>query len=321
MTVYFFYGEEDYNIDLRLDEMKSNLNKDFLSLNYQVIDNPEYSELITALRTPPMMFGEMLVVINSEKYFFSQKNYFDEKDLADIENALINNPETLNIIFVVRIPREDNKKIDTRRKLYKILSKFNTEEFQVFKTYKTAEISSWIKTQARKKSISLNDDAIELLIEQLGNNLRQFDLELEKLKLIAYPQNIVTRNMVEEISVSNQDLFNITELIMKNEKDKALLEFQKLTDKKHPLEILAAIQTMIKKWILIKINSSKVSSFELSKITGMHEFVIKQTINKLKNTSVIDLVNLKQNLFNAECKIKSAESLDIISEVEIALIR
>ena len=137
---------------------------------------------------------------------------------------------------------------------------------------------------------------------------------------MAYPENTVTKKMVEDIVISNQDLFNITELIMKNQKDKALLEFQKLTDKKHPLEILAAIQTMLRKWIILKTNSTN-STLELSKLTGMHEFVVKQTLTKLKNTKTADLVNLKQNLFEVECKIKSAESLDLISEVEIALIR
>ncbi len=63
--------------------------------------------------------------------------------------------------------------------------------------------------------MSLKDEAIELLIEQIGNNLRQFDGELDKLKLIAYPEKLITRKMVEDIAISNQDLFNITEMIMK----------------------------------------------------------------------------------------------------------
>ena len=321
MAVYFFYGDEDFLIDSALDNMRSKLNPDFISMSYRVLDNPEYPELINVLRTPPMMFGDSLYIINAEKYFSSQKNYFEDSELNDIEDSLKNNPEALNIVFVVKLPRDEGKKIDSRRKLYKILSKFNSEEFQAFKTYKTDEIANWLRKRAKSKDLILKDDAVNLLIEFLGNDLRQFDVELEKLKLIAYPEKTVTKKMVEEIAVSNQDLFNITDLIMKNQKDKALLEFKKLTDKKHPLEILSAIQTMLRKWIIIKIKSTTMSPFEISKITGQHEFVVKQTIQKLKNTKLSDLVNLKQNLFEAECKIKSAEALDINAEVEIALIR
>lgn len=321
MAVYFFYGDEDYNIELEIQKMSERLNPDFKSMNFQVLDNPDYSTLITALRTPPMMFGDMLVVINAESYFLSNKNAFEDAELADIEDALKNNPATLDILFVVRLPRDENKKLDSRRKLYKILSKFNAKEFPTFKTYKTAEIAGWIKTHAKSKGISLKDDAIELLIEQIGNNLREFNTELDKLKLIAYPEKTVTKNMVVDICISNQDLFNFTELIMRGEKDNALLEFKKLLDKKHPLELLSAIQTMIRKWIILKSKSSELSTFELSKLTGQHEFVVKQTLQKLKNTKLADLVKLKENLFETEYKIKSAEAIDIVSEVECAIIR
>lgn len=321
MAVYFLYGEDDYSIDLKIEDMKAKLNPDFLSMSYKVLDNPAYPDLITALRTPPMMFGESLFVINIGKYFLSKDYNFDDSELSDIEDALNNNPEMLNIVFLTKIPQEDGKKIDTRRKLYKILSKFNIEDFQLIPTYKVAELTNCIKNIAKKKELVIKEDAAESLIEHIGNSLRQFDVELDKLKLIAYPENIVTKKMVEEISISNQDLFNLTEYIMKNRKDEALAELKKLTDKKHPLEILSAIQTMLRKWIIIKIKSADISSQELAKLTGMHEFVVKKTKEKLKNTSASELVKLKENLFEAECKIKKAESLDINSEVEIALIR
>lgn len=321
MAVYFYYGEEDYNIDLAIEELKSKLNPDFLAMSLQNLDNPEYAELSNALRATPMMFGDMLTIINADEYFFSKKTYFEDKDLDDIEDALKNNTDLHNIVFVVKLPRDEGKKLDSRRKLFKILSKFNAKEFQPFKTYKVDEIVNWINQRARQKGLKVEQSAGELLVEQIGNNLRQFDAELDKLTLIAYPEKVVTKKMVEDISISNQDLFNITEMIMKNQKDKALLEFKKLTDKKHPLEILSAIQTMLRKWIIIKTKSSALSSFELSKLTGQHEFVVKQTIAKLKNAKIADLVSLKQNLFEVECKIKSAEALDIVSEVEIALIR
>ena len=66
-----------------------------------------------------------------------------------------------------------------------------------------------------------------------------------------------------------------------------------------------------------------------SKNFGIPEWIVKG-ISNLANPlgsimdiggEIADLVNLKQNLFEVECKIKSAEALDLISEVEIALIR
>ena len=104
-------------------------------------------------------------------------------------------------MFVVRLPRNENKKLDSRRKLYKIIAKYNTKEFPTFKTYKTAEIAGWIKNHAKSKGIVLNDDALSFLIEHIGNNLREFNTELDKLKLIAYPEKTVTVKMVQDICI------------------------------------------------------------------------------------------------------------------------
>ena len=85
-------------------------------------------------------------------------------------------------MFIVR-----EEKIDSRKKIYKILSQYNTQEFPVFKTYKTADIITWVTSHAKKKKdLTLEKDAIEFLVEQVGNDLRQFDTELDKLKLILY---------------------------------------------------------------------------------------------------------------------------------------
>lgn len=322
MTIHFFYGEEEYDIELSLNAMREKLDKSFSAMNYRVFTNPNFVELSQILRTQPMMFGNMLIIINANGYFLEQKGGgFDDKQIAEIENLVENSPELVDIVFVVKLPRGEGKKLDSRRKLFKILSKTNAKEFAAIRTYQTAELTTRIKEMAKKKDISLDNDACLALIEQIGNNLREFDAELEKLKLLVYPDKKIGEKLVRTNCISNQDLFNLTDYIMKNEKDRALLEFRRLMDKKHPLEILSAVQTMLKKWITLKLKSSSLSPFELSKLTGMHEFAVKQTLQKLKTSQLKDMVKLKQNLINAEYRIKNGQSYDVEFEVENALIR
>ncbi len=318
MAIYFFYGDEDYLIDEELKSYRSKLDSNFSAMNYTVYDNPSYPDLIAALRTQPMMFGKLMIVINCDKLLSSS---LEDSQIKEIESALEGNTENLDIFFVAKYPRNEGKKPDSRKKIYKVISKYNTKEFPTIKTYKTAELINWINKEAKKHSITLDNNAANILIEQIGNNLREFAIELEKLALLAYPEKKITSDMVKKICISNQDLFNFTDYIMKNDKGKALKELQLLLDKKHPLEILAATQTMLRKWILIKLKSSTMPPSEISKLVGQHEFVVKQTIQKLKNTQLKNLVHLKESLTDAEYKIKSGASLDIISEVENAIIR
>lgn len=318
MAVYFFYGEEDFNIEAEINKLKKGLNKDFLEMSYKVYDNPKFPDLIAILRSQPMMFGKMVVVINCLDYF---SGTFDDKQIKEIESAIEINNENLDIAFVATLPREGGKKLDSRKKLFKLLAKQNSKECAAIPTYKTAEIEDWIRKQSKSKSLKINPDAITALISQVGNNLRQLDGELEKLKLMCYPDKIATKEMVKEICISNEDLFAFSDFLMQGEKDKALLEYRKLLEKKYPLEILSTLQTMLRRWILIKAKALEVSSFELAKLTGLHEYVVKLTIQKLKKTNLKDLIRLKKNLTNAEFRVKSGQAFNVEEEVENAFLQ
>lgn len=318
MAIYFYYGDEEFNIEQEVNKLKKGIDKNFLEMSYKTYDNPKFADLISILRTQPMMFGKMLVVIKSEEYFTKT---FDDKELKQIQEAFEDNNENLDIVFVAELPRNEGKKLDSRKKFFKLLSKYNAKEFAAIPTYKTAELENWIRKQAKSKDLDITSDAAAAMISQIGNNLRQIDGELEKLKLFIYPKKQITTNMIKELCISNEDLFAFSDYLMKGEKDKALLEYRKLLEKKFFLEIVAALQTMLRKWILLKSKSSRYNTFELSKLTGQHEYVVKLNLQKLKNTSLKDLVRLKENLTEAELKIKSGQSLFPEREVEDALFR
>lgn len=92
--------------------------------------------------------------------------------------------------------------------------------------------------------------------------------------------------------------------------------------KKHPLEILSVLHTILHGKIQIKANSSKLSPDEIAKIINMHPYRVKLEVQKMKNVSLKDLVKLKENITNAEYRIKSGQStLDIDREVEYAILQ
>ncbi len=305
MAVYFFYGEEDFNIEVEIDKLKSSLDKNYLDMSFKVYDNPSFPDLISILRTQPMMFGKMLIVIKCLDYF---SKTFEDKEIKEISAALENNNDMLDIVFLAQLPRDGGKKPDSRKKLFKLLSKYNVKEFPTIPTYKTAELEAFVKKQAQKRKLKMPQEAINALLFQVGNNLRQLDNELEKLEIISYPKLLVTEAMVKENCISNEDLFVFADYLVSGKKDKALKEYRKLSEKKHYLEILAATQTMLRQWITLKAKSSKLSNFELAKATGMHEYRVKLTLQKLKNTTLKELVKLKENLTEAEYNIKAGLS-------------
>ncbi len=321
--LYFYHGQEDFLIESELNKLKDKLvDKAFLATNFRVYDNPKFPELMDILRTPSLMFGSILAVINCEKYFFDTKGKisFDDKEIKQIEETLQTIPETLNIVFVCKIERESTKKIDTRRKLYKILAKNTTmTEFPEWKTY-SKELPSWIQKQAKQKDLIIASDVVQFLIDRLGTNLRIINSELDKLKLAIYPTKAVTKEHIQNICTSSEDIFVLTDYILKGEKDKALLEFQKLCTNKHYLEILAVLQTNFSKMASIKVDSVNKSPMEIAAKNHLPEFIVKKHLEKLRKVPMDRIIKIRKNLLEAEYRVKTGEMSFYELPVELALL-
>lgn len=322
--IYFFYGDEEFNISNEIKKFKDKLDKDFIEMSYKYFNNPKFPDLVAAIKSQPMMFGKMLLEINCLSYLSgksAEDGGLDDKQIKQITEALDSVGENLDIIFVAQLPPDSQKKIDKRKKFFKVLSKYNAKEFPQIPSYKTAELESWIKQQGKSKDLKLSDTVVSEVLIQIGSNLRLLDSELEKLKIFAGDKP-VTIDMVREICVTNEDLFAFADFLILENKSKALIEYQKLLTKKHPLEILSVLHTLLHGKIQIKANSAKHNADEIAKIINMHPYRVKLELQKLKNISLKNLVKLKENLTEAEYKIKSGQAnLDIDREIEYAILQ
>ena len=74
------------------------------------------------------------------------------------------------------------------------------------------------------------------------------------------------------------------------------------------------------KRILLKINSNK-SVEEIASITGMSAKQVTAIMKNSRGQQLKNLVKLKENLTNAEYRIKSGQSIDGEMEVQNALLR
>lgn len=321
MGVYFFYGDEDYLIDTELEKFSSKLDKNFSPMNYKVYDKPAYSDFVSILRTTPMMFGKMMVVINCSNLF---SETLSDAYLKEISDGLDLNNDNLDIFLVVKTGSDKkNKKesgIDKRKKLFKIFSKYNPKEFPAIPTYKTEDLQKYLEKFAKEKGLKLESDASKLIIDNLGNSLREYNNELDKLQMFAYPKTTITKEMVKQICNSNEDIFNLTNYIMNDKKSEALKELHSLFDTKYPLEIIAPVQTLLKQWIYVSLNKSKKSNDEIAQHLKVSPGRVYILAKELKNANVKKLVSLREKLCEVEYRIKSGQCFEPEEEIENAII-
>ncbi len=322
MAVYFFWGQEEYLMDKEIKKLKSELlDVSFMSMAYKVFDNPPFTDLLGCVQAAPLMFGNTLSIVSLDKYLISNKLSLDDKQIESLEYALKNISDSVNIIFICKIPRDENKKPDSRKKFYKTLSKYSqVREFAQFPAYKK-ELNAQIAQMAKEKELSINSANVEIMKEQIGVNLTLIDSELEKLKIAIHPKKTIDADDIKKYCVSSEDTYILADLLIEGNKNEILKQYNLLTEKKHPLEIFALLQNSMQRFIFIKNYSNKMSAKEIAAQLRLHEFIVMKTQEKLRKTSLDNLIQIRKNLINAEYKIKSGQKISDEMVLETTLLR
>lgn len=324
MPVYFLWGDEDYLIEKRAQNIKKEILKnDINELNYRAVDNPSFSLFSELLRTNAMMFGDVVIQIKCAKYFLESKNKekLDDKQTKELIDAINNISERIHIILICPTPRGEKKKPDSRKKLYKELVKITKpEEYQSYKTYEEYKLIPVIKKIANEKGLKINQNECSLIIQTVGSSLRDIANQLEKLKLYAYPNDLITPEMIKDIVSNNTDIYNLVDLILKKDYKQALYDISELLQKEHYLPSLAFIQTTFSNLVRLKLYANTCSSYELAIKLNQNEYVLKKNLEKIKNINLNELIRLKINLTNAEYKLKTGILKDPILAYELAFL-
>ena len=323
MGLYLFYGQEEFSIEERINQLKEKfINPAFSVMSFKVLNNPDFYTLIEALSTQPFMFGDAILLINYEKYLMndSDKNSLSDDEIERLSGILSDMSDNIHAIFCCRISRNDSKKPDSRKKIFKAISKYaSVEEFPQYRSY-DKQLVQWVQTRAKKKELSIGSSEAQFLIDSVGVSLRDLDTELEKLKIYKHPIKEITKGDVKNICAQTEDIFKLLDYYIEGRKDLAAEEFKKLNDRQNCLISLSTLQTNLRRAFAIKIDSRTMGAAQIGQKLKIHEYIVKLQLAKLQNITFNELVHLKNNLTKAEYQIKSGEITPPELAIETALL-
>lgn len=322
MSIYFFFGQEEYNIEQEIEQIKKkNLDESFSSLNLRHFNSPNLEELSNILRTTGTMFGNIVNIIDVYNYFFPPRNQviLTDEDLELLSEDLSLCSDNVHTIFVLKLPRDEKKAIATK-KIYKTLLKYaQKKEFPEYRDY-DKELYNWIVKNAKSKDLIISTDCAKYLVEKAGVNLRLLNSHIDKLQLTIYPNKTITKEIIDANLFVTENAFKVADYIVFNQKDLAVLEFNRLCQRKHPLEVLALLHKTFSNWIQIKMDIENMTLAEVAQKQRVHEYVIKLTLQKISSITLNQLVNIKKNLLKAEEALKINYSLAEELEIEKAIL-
>ena len=196
--VYWLEGEEDYFIDQLTQYAEQQiLSEAEAGFNLTIFYGRDavWSDVINACMRYPM-FAEKQVVLLKEAQQF--------KELDRLE-PYISKPLSSTIFIVAH----KEKKVDGRSKLAKVLK----EKAEVYTTKKIHDnqLPEWASELIQSKGLSINQRALHLLVEHIGNDLSRISNEVNKLMLNLGDRKQITENDIEQFIGISKD-YNAFEL-------------------------------------------------------------------------------------------------------------
>ena len=227
--LYWLEGEEDYYIDKVMDYAEHNiLPESEAGFNLSVFygKDANWSDVVNACMRYPM-FAEKQVVLLKEA---QQMRDLDKLD-PYIENPLA------STIFVVSYKE---KTLDKRTKLYKTIKKdgeiFTSEKIREYK------MVDWVKDYMSQQGFDMNQKAIILLVDYVGNDLSRITNEIEKITVNLNQRKNITEDDIEKyVGVSKEyNAFELQSAMSKKDLAKAIkiIQYFESNPKAAPIQLV-----------------------------------------------------------------------------------
>lgn len=239
-SVYLLMGEEPYYIDLIVNALESSVvseeNKAFDQLVFYGADS-DLDVVIASAQQYPVMGDYQLVILKEAQTLSGNKTQLDKL------SSYVTQPNKKGI-FVLAY-KGDN--LNATSALMKAAAKAG-DKVVVFKSPKVKDyqLATPIKDYCRMKKVAIEEGAVQILIEYIGNSLQKQFGEIDKLIVAAGPDaRAITAEMVEEnIGISKEfNNFELTKAVASKDYPKTLriLDYFRKNPKNNPSVLTTGI--------------------------------------------------------------------------------
>lgn len=300
--IIFLHGEDTYRMKEKLKEIVDKYKKvrtSGLSLKY--FNGESFKDFRDNFKQVTMFKEKKLVVV---------LNPFDNVEFK--ESFLEEGEEFLKSEDVIVIYQEG--KINKSNTLLKYLEKnVKTQQFEPL-TY--AKLRTWAKSEVEKYNARIDGQALDKLLDYVGNDLWRLSNEIKKL--VCYDNDIKIEDVFLLIKSSIEtDIFKTIEAIAQRNKKEALDLLHKHIEKgDSPIYLLSMINFQFRNLLIIKDLIDKPYN-EIVRKSGLHPFVVKKGYYIAQRFTFQELKDIYQKIFKIDMQIKTgkvepATALDLL---------
>jgi DNA polymerase-3 subunit delta len=306
--VYTLQGEEPFYIDLISDFIENNaISESERGFNQVILygkDSPVNAILTNARRYPMMAERQVVIVREAQDIPDLQKESGSKLMLDYIAKPV---PSTILVLC------HKHKTLDKRRELGKKIDALtNSATFK--KTYDN-QLPDFVSDYVKEKGFKMEDGAVRVLSEYVGNDLSRLANEIDKMLIGATKEEpISAEKVMAQVGVSRE--YNIFELQKAMIRKDALLAakivnyFEGNTKKNPVIPMVAFLYSFFSKLLAASAASDK-SERGLVSLLKISPFAAKDYSNALQYYSTQKIIDNISLIKHSDLKLKGVGSGDI----------
>ena len=286
----FLYGQDTYRSREELRKIIETHKKSSLNwFNFVRVDakekEAEIFEQIRQTTGTTSMFNEKKLIVVENISFASPE--VQEEILGFLKNKNTEKDNETTIIFW-------SEEIEEKNELFEFLKK--SAQCLKFDLLKGLQFKNWIKNRVVENNGSINNQAIDKLIEYAGNDLWRMSNEINKL--LSHNKKIEIKGIKLLIKPEiDLNVFDIIDAIGLKNKNKALKLMSTYFEKgEDEIRLLGMFVYQFRN--LIKVKSAPAEN------PGLHPFVLRKTEEQVRNFSFEELKKIYYQLLTIDFDIK-----------------
>lgn len=315
MSIYLFYGEEQYLIQNAVNKIKKEFGEKVLGINYFLLDETSINDIIPNIETPAFGYDKKLIIVKNSGLFKKDgRKKTSSPEQEQIAEYIKNNIDVIKdssiLIFI-------EEKVD-KNVVYEQIEKNGI--IQNIEELKPQELVKKLKQICDAYKVNIDIKTLNYLIETSGTSLQNLINEIRKLIEYEGEKGTITINDINKLSIKQIDsvIFELTDNLAIRKIDKAIETLDNLIYQKEPVQkILITLYNHFKKLyfcsialdekkdIIIALNLKPNQTFLVSKYKKQVSYFNKNNLREILS-ALIDLdYNSKNGMIDVDIGLRS----------------
>lgn len=302
----FLYGQDTYRLRKKLNEIVEHykkIHKSGLNLIILNLVKGTFEDFKDKIETISMFKENKLIILENA---FSSRDFIEnflkyKKDFGD------------NIILFF-----EEGVVDAKNLLFKFLKR--TSKYQEFNPLEGQKLKNWVKKEFLNYQTEISPEALDELLNFVGNDLWQMSNEIKKL--VNYkkgPASVKDSAGKEKINIEDiellvrpkieSDIFETIDAIASRNKRQALKLIHRHLEKgDNPSYLLSMINFQFRNLLMIRdLIDKRKPLYIFSKVTNLHPYIVKKTYSQAQKFSLPELKKIYRKIFQVDLSIKTGK--------------